>query len=229
MRGFLSGRDARAACRGARRSERTSKPAPSSRLAQRAAGEEAQVRARAGRSGARSPPAAIGRRGGAAVRRRGHRQRAARAQHAARLGQEQLHVAHVLERLGAEHEVEARVGERQRRVGRRAPPRAAAGTRRAARVERHRATRRPASARRARSSTASRPSPQPRSRALLHRRRASARSARQVLRRRRPVVGHQLPELVVVAAGYQAPLALITAGTVFSRIERSRNTDQCSR
>ena len=51
----------------------------------------------------------------------------------------------------------------------------------------------------------------------------------QVLRRGRPVVGHQLPELVVVATGYQAPFALITAGTVFSRIERSRKTDQCSR
>ena len=50
----------------------------------------------------------------------------------------------------------------------------------------------------------------------------------QVRRRGMAVVAGQLPELVV-EAGYQAPLARITAGMVFSMIERSRKTDQRSR
>ena len=41
---------------------------------------------------------------------------AARLEHPAHLGQEELDVAHVLQRLGADDEVERAVGERQRRV-----------------------------------------------------------------------------------------------------------------
>jgi hypothetical protein len=49
-----------------------------------------------------------------------------------------------------------------------------------------------------------------------------------VLRRRPGLLGHELPELVVEAR-YQAPLARMTAGIVFSMIDRSRKTDQRSR
>ena len=49
-------------------------------------------------------------------RRRRDRERAARPEHASRLGEEQLHVAHVLERLGEEDEIEVAVAERKRSV-----------------------------------------------------------------------------------------------------------------
>jgi hypothetical protein len=49
--------------------------------------------------------------------RRGHGQAPAGPQHAADLRQQQLHVAHVLDRLGAEHEVETGIAEGQRSVG----------------------------------------------------------------------------------------------------------------
>ena len=123
----------------------------------------------------------------------------ARLEHAPDLRQEELHVAHVLERLGADDQVERAVGERQRRVGleldglgvRQARPRA---------LERDRATRRRASAcRRARRSTRA-PSPQPRSSAL----RAGSSDSTQARRSGGAVrrVGHELPQLVVVAAGH---------------------------
>ena len=59
----------------------------------------------------------------------GERQLTAGPEHAARLGEKQLHVAHMLDRLGAEDEVEVVVGERERlvrreqdRLGFRQPP-----------------------------------------------------------------------------------------------------------
>ena len=224
--GFLSGRDARAACRACAGATGPRSPCrPASRWRER------RVRKRrCGESGSKrrsKPPAAIGQAGGAAVRRRGHGQRAATgaAPGAPRRG-------------GAARRARARASRRRAR-GRSSSPRTAAARRgpaprawpRARAAPHARApprTRRPASASLARSSAASRPSPHPRSSALstgVER----AHEGGQVLRRRRAVVGHQLPELVVVPAGYQAPFALITAGTVFSRIERSRKTDQCSR
>ena len=52
------------------------------------------------------------------MRGRGHGEPTARAQDAAGLRDEELHVADVLDRLGAEHEIKGAVGERELRVGR---------------------------------------------------------------------------------------------------------------
>ena len=72
---------------------------------ERPAREEAEVRRQRIRR-AHEPPR----------RRRRDRERAARPEHAPRLGEEQLDVAHVLERLGEEDEIELAVAERKRRV-----------------------------------------------------------------------------------------------------------------
>ena len=226
MVGFLSGRVRPAACR-----VRLAASARRSRAVEQRASERRVRKRRWGESGSnlRSKPLpGIDSAVAAAVGRRGERERAARAQHAARLRQEQLDVAHVLERLRAEHEVELAVGERQRRVGRRAPHAPPPGSRAGRALERDARRRRPASARapaaprsagRRRSRGRARSPPGP----------ASATKRTSSGGRRPVLLGHELPELVVVAAGYQAPFARMTAGTVFSMIERSRNTDQCSR
>ena len=98
-------------------------------------------------------------------------------------------------------------------------------------LERRSATRRPRSARPRRSSALRRPSPQPRSSDALGVAAASARTP-EASRAAARFLRNELPELVVEAARaqlYQAPRARTTAGIVFSRIVRSRNTDQRSR
>ena len=224
--GFLSGRDARAACPRVRRSERTSKPSASEQLAERAAREEAQVR-RERVEAALEPPAAMASAGGATVRRRGHRQPAA-GRSTRRASDRSSCTSRTCSIVSAQStSSNARVGERQRRVGRQLHVRRRRHTAPRAR-ERHR---RHVGQRQLVRAAAPPPGARRRSRG---RARCStgverAHEGGQVLRRRRLVVGHELPELVVEAAGYQAPFARITAGTVFSRIERSRKTDQCSR
>ena len=144
-----------------RRRVTTSKPMLAEQPGQRARGEEADVRRERVEAPLEAPHEHV-EAGQPAVRRRGHGQPPSRAEHAPRLGEQQLHVAHVLERVGAEHEVERGVVEGQAaRRARAAPPRppeAAGGP-----IERHAARRRPPRARSRAGIAPSRPSPQPRS------------------------------------------------------------------
>ena len=148
-----SGSRARAASRTRRRSEPTSKPSSSSsapserarearRCGESGSGRTHRAAALAGVVSASRPP-------GASTRRTSDRK--------------QLDVAHVLDRLGAQHEVEARRRRTAAARPARARPARAAGSRAPRALERHRATRRRASARSASSSAVRRPSPQPRS------------------------------------------------------------------
>ena len=110
----LSGEPAPAACRSSPQGEHLEahliQQAP-----QRATGEEAQVGRE--RIEARSKPRVSTASPSAAHAPAWSPPAALRAQHAARLREQELDVAHVLEGLGAEHEVERVVLERQRRVG----------------------------------------------------------------------------------------------------------------
>ena len=120
-----AGEEPRAARLAAGEREQRSRPRPqrldleaqlAEQPAQRARGEEAQVRrerVEAALEAAHQQPG----RGAPPVGGCSHGEHPAGDQHAPRLRQQQLDVAHVLERLRAQHEVEARVVERQGRVG----------------------------------------------------------------------------------------------------------------